>query len=498
MRGQTMSLLAALLLGSATAAEPVDPALKGLRERWAEAMKELNIPGVAVVVVRDNRVIHLEALGVRDPDGAKPVTPDTYFYIASCTKPYLAMLAARLAEEGKLDLDAPVKRYLPRFQVADAELTEKLTVRDLLTHRQGLNSFPIVFLDAFTGEITEDRYYHFLKEVKPTKRCEYSNLHFTLAGRVIEAVTGKNWRDALREHLFQPVGMGRTTGYASKMYADEDAAFPLEARDGGWALIANRKTDRTMHAAGGLGTTARDLGRWLRLNLNGGEIDGRQILSRRGIEPMQTLQAKAAGGPRGGDLKSEGFGLGWQIGSCKDIRVVLHGGGYPGAAAHISFLPDKRVGVAVVANTGAAAGPFVSEVAALDVYKRLLGVEGEDILPRLKKQYGEYIARRRKDPAAPNPAEGKGLSLEPEKYAGTYENANWGTARVGVKDGKLTAVLGELAMEIKSNGADRMQFRNAWTERWREARFEVKDGRVVAVIARMEGQREVRYARKGE
>jgi CubicO group peptidase (beta-lactamase class C family) len=172
-----------LLGGALTAAEPTDPALRGLRERWTEAMRALRVPGLAVVVVRGDEVTHLDALGVRDPAGPKPVTPDTYFYIASCTKPYVAAAAVRLAEAGKLDLDAPVQRYLPRFQLADADAAQKLTVRDLLTHRPGLNTFPVVFLDAFTGEITEDRYYHFLKLARPGGQVAYSNIHFTLAGR---------------------------------------------------------------------------------------------------------------------------------------------------------------------------------------------------------------------------------------------------------------------------------------------------------------------------
>src|SRR5688572_12309752 len=244
MQRHVVGMAVMMLLGSAAAAEPADPALRGLHERWAGAMKTLRVPGMAVVVVRGDEVVLLDALGVRDPDGPKPVTPDTYFYIASCTKPYTAAVAALLAEAGKLDLDAPVRRYLPRFQLADADAAAKLTVRDLLTHRPGLNTFPVVFLDAYTGEITEDRYYHFLKRAKPRGQVAYSNVHFTLAGRVIEAVEGKGWREALRDRLFEPAKMTRTTGYASKMYADADAAVPLQERGDGWEPTSVRKTDR--------------------------------------------------------------------------------------------------------------------------------------------------------------------------------------------------------------------------------------------------------------
>jgi hypothetical protein len=210
---------------------------------------------------------------------------------------------------------------------------------------------------------------------------------------------------------------------------------------------------------------------------------------------MQTLQAKTGREGGGSGFKLEGFGLGWQLGSYGSERVVTHGGGYPGAAAHVSFLPGQRVGVAVVANTGAAAGPFVSEVVAVDVYKRLLGAEAEDILPRLRKRYDEYRASQEKETPAPNPAEGKGLSLAPEQYAGDYENENWGTVRVGFKDGKLTAGIGDLIIEWKSTEADRLQVRGPGLERWREARFEVKDGRVLALVIPWDGKNEVRHTR---
>jgi CubicO group peptidase (beta-lactamase class C family) len=487
-----------LLLGvnAATANDPMDPSLKDLRERWAKAMGTLRVPGLAVVVVRGDEVIHLDALGIRNPDGKKPVTPDTYFYIASCTKPYTAATAARLVQAGKLDLDAPVKRYLPRFELADADATAKLTVRDLLTHRPGLNTFPIVFLDAFTGEITDDRYYHFLKRAKPRGQVAYSNIHFTLAGRVLGAIEGKEWREVLRDQLFTPAGMTRTTGFASKMYSDPDAALPLEARGDGFVPCELRKTDRTMHAAGGLGTTARDLGRWLRLNLNDGRIDGTQILSPEIIKQMHALQTKAARNHPHPDMKIEGFGLGWMVGTYKGHRIVSHGGGYTGCAAFISFMPEHKLGVAVLANTDGA-GSALAEVVMMDVYDRLLGNSNPDLMPKLHELAERHRAEAGKAPAAgPNPAEGKGLALSPAAYVGVYESEHWGTFRVAHQDGKLTAKMGDLPIPLKSTGTDRFQI-DVGSQTWRDARFEVADGKVTAVVVIWNDHGEARFTRKG-
>ncbi len=463
-----------------------------LRERWTEAMRSLRIPGLAVVVVRGDEVILLETIGIRNLE-KQPVTADTIFYIASCTKPYVATRLAQLADAEKLDLDAPVKQYLPRLRLKDPGLTEKLTVRDLLTHRQGLHSGPIVFLDAYSGEITEDRYYHFLGQVQPRGQCEYSNIHFTLAGRVLEKLEGKTWRDALRDQLFKPAGMTRTTGYASRMYGDRNCAVPLEPQGTGWVPTPVRKTDRTMHAAGGLGTTAADLGRWLRLNLNGGALDGQRVLSQKGLEQMHVLQVKAGQKTPIPEFRTDGFGLGWQVGSFKGQRVVSHGGGYAGAAALVSFMPEEKIGVAVLANTSGPAGPFTG-VVATDVYRRLLKIDADDPLPALLANAKRYFERQAAAAPAPGPVGAKELSLAPAKYVGVYESEHWGTLRIEHKEGRLVAAIGDLPVELKSTGIDRLQVR-AGPIPWSEARFEQEGEHVQGVLVELQGFGTLRFVR---
>jgi CubicO group peptidase (beta-lactamase class C family) len=473
-----------------------DADLKGLHDRWSGAMKTLRIPGLAVVAVKGDEVILIDTLGIRDPQGAKPVTPDTYFYIASCTKPYTAAVAARLAEEGKLHLDAPVRKYLPRFKLADESAAERMTVRDLMCHRPGLGMFPVVFLDAYTGEITDDRFFHFLQNARPRGQTSYSNVHFTLLGRVIEAVEGKGWREALDERLFKPAGMTRTTGYASRMYGDADAALPLEEKNEGWIPCTLRKTDRTMHAAGGLGSTARDLGRWLRLNLNGGNIDGQQVLATKTLQEMFKLQSTSKRNFQHPELKAEGFGLGWVVGTYRGHRMMSHGGGYTGTAAHISFLPERQMGVAVLANTDGPAAALV-ELAALDVYDRLLGItSGPDLMPKLFERAQNYFKQRQDTPPAPPaPAVGKGLSLPAAEYVATFQNEHWGTLTIKATDGKLEAAHGDLPIPLKSTGTDTFQF--AIDPRtWRNGRFEVKNGKLQAVVLVWNDAGEARFTRK--
>jgi CubicO group peptidase (beta-lactamase class C family) len=204
---------------------------------------------------------------------------------------------------------------LPEFVLPSEDLTAALTLRDLLCHRHGLECGPIVHRDAYTGQITDEIYFRLLQDAEIANYVRYSNIHFTLAGRAIEDASGLKWQDFLDQRLFVPAGMMRTTAYASEMYGKLEHAEPMLRIEEMWRRSPLVKTDRTMHAAGGMGTTARDAARWLILNLNGGEIDGRRILP-------ETMEEE-----------------------------YFHGGGYVGAASYISFLPEHGIGVAALANS---------------------------------------------------------------------------------------------------------------------------------------------------
>jgi len=164
----SISCLLAVTTVAAAAAKPPRPLtdipeLADRPARWGEVMDLFDVPGMAVAVVRDGQT-YVQCFGARDPKSGDPVTPETLFYIASVTKTFTATAICELADEGRLRLDDPVRKYLPRFQLPDSALTRSITIRDLLCHRYGIDSTPIVFLDAFTGEITEDRYYHWLAQ----------------------------------------------------------------------------------------------------------------------------------------------------------------------------------------------------------------------------------------------------------------------------------------------------------------------------------------------
>ncbi len=453
--------LLTVTFGTMAAAAPTIrelPGFEGLHERWVETMEGLGVPGFAVAVVKDGRLYALDAMGPRDPEADLPIDADTIFYIASITKTYLAAGIVALAQEGRIDLDEPVRTYLTQFALADVAATGSVTVRDLLCHRIGIDSGPIVYLDAYTGQITEDRYYRWLGRVTPSGSVQYTNVHFTLLGRVIEAVTGESWKDYLQQRIFEPAGMSRTTAYASRMYGDHNAAVPLVLTDTGWVPSRVRKTDRTMHAAGGMGTTARDAARWIELQLGGGSIDGATVLTEASIADMHAFQSKLEN-PRGRIRRREGFGLGWHRGTFRGRPYLTHGGGYVGAATHISFLPEHGIGVVVLCNSQGPANGLI-DIVSIDVYDRLLDESGHtDLLP-IYKERATQLRERMLEPAATgaNPvAAADGLSREPDAYVGLFSNADWGTVEFRLADRDLVGDIGDLALTLHSTATDRFK-----------------------------------------
>ncbi len=489
-------MFATVLLVATIAQAGTDLKLDGLRERWLSAMKELDIPGAAVVVVRGDKVILTESLGVRNLETNQPVSPDTMFYIASCTKSYMAMAVLTLVEEGKIDLDAPVKKYLPQFQIADPELTEKLTIRDLLSHAKGLDSGEITFGEAYSGQMTEDRYWRMMKNAKAKGSFQYTNLHYTILGRVVEKVTGQKWQDYVEQHVCKSTGMNRTTAYASRMYSDPDVAIPTIYWDGKLIAASQRKTDRTMHAAGGMGSTANDLARWLILNLNHGTIDGKKVLASELVTQMQTQQA-ASDQRRSPvpELTRDGYGLGWEVGTYRKKKILQHGGGYVGTAALVMIVPDENIAFAVVCNTDGSGAPFTGLVM-IDVLDRLLGVDPPlDFIDKIRPMHDRFRQRRAEQVATTTqPVTGDGLSLPIAQYAGTYQNDDLGTLTIKAQDGRLVLDLGDIHPQLFTTDMD--QFSVAFSGgTFDGGRFEIADKLVKALILRSDDD-EWRFTRE--
>ena len=201
-------------------------------------------------------------------------------------------------------------------------------------------------------------------------------------------------------------------------------------------------------------TSARDLGTWLSLNLNGGRIDGKRILSEESVRAMQTMQSKFPK-TQGSIRQRKGFGLGWFLGNYRvdAYTFVDHGGAYIGTAAHVSFIPERRIGVGILANSSPG-GLAICDIISIDIYDHMLGLEGRDLLPRYSERIKAALAENKRH-TGPNPAKCDGLSLPPGDYVGRYVDETWGTVEIALRAGNLVAHCGDLRLVLHSTGKDR-------------------------------------------
>jgi CubicO group peptidase (beta-lactamase class C family) len=427
-------------------ADSLDPFVRGL-------VDEGYLPGIAIAVVTRDGPAYLRGFGVRDVRTREPVTPQTGFYIASSTKSFTGTLAALLHQRGVISLDAPLSRYLPELRMNAPLSADSVTLRSLLTHTSGLRNEPVVFRTAFSGVHDDATLIRLLGQSTPIPRAySYDNLGYVVAALAMERATGRDWQDLLRDEVFRPLGMMHTTARVSEAKA---AGWPLASPhltgSDSTIRIALEKQDNTMHPAGGMFTTAEDLVRWVQAQLNGGRMDGRQVLPEAVIREAHTPTAMHT--DTFYRYVRTGYGLGWQSADYEGERMIHHFGGFQGWQAHISFLPERGIGVVVLINDSSPINGPAGDIIATYAYDLLLGRPGVNARyaaerERLARNAAEARQRIRADyerrmARPPTPEERKPF------FVGTYENEMLGTVDVRLRDNReLWATLGNLSARL--------------------------------------------------
>ncbi|MDQ3666147.1 MAG: serine hydrolase [Acidobacteriota bacterium] len=428
--------------------------LRELPQYVAALMKKLQVtPGLAIAVVRGDKVIFSQGFGYRDIKGKLPVTPQTGFYIASTTKSFTGTAAKLLAEEGKLDLDAPVKKYFPNLVLKAPLSTEQISLRDLLTHRSGINNEAINIRTAYTGQYDSEALLKLLadysKPISPEFR--YSNIGYIVGALAMERATGESWRKTVERKILAPLEMNQTTAFVSKGQASGNFALPYVTENGSFVELPY-KQDNTMHAAGGMISSAEDLAKWLIANMNGGKYKGKQAISAAALEEILSPQINQ--NREFYKFKRYAYGLGWNIGTYNGEKFVHCFGEFPGFRPHVSFMPAHNLGVVVLANESVQSFTL-PDLIATDIYDFLL--QKKPLQVNANPKIGEYIAdlqknkeeRAKKAAAKLREKESQTPpSFELKAYAGIYENAELGQILISTEANSLVARFGNLVSSL--------------------------------------------------
>jgi CubicO group peptidase (beta-lactamase class C family) len=313
-------------------------------------MERLSIPGVAFAIVEGDEITHLRGFGLARPGGEAP-TPQTPFIIGSLTKSFTALAVMQLVEDGKVELDAPVQRYLSWFRVADPRASAQITVRHLLNQTSGLpvlsGARPLADFDDSPGASErQSRALSTLELTRPVGSAwEYSNMNYNLLGLIIKAASGESYADYVQDHIFAPLQMTRS--HTSQAEARENG-MAVGHRYWFAAPIAapNLPLPRGSLASGQLISSSEDLAHYLIAHLNEGRYDNAQILSTAGIDELHrpAVEANLIG------IASGQYGMGWFIEETGQTRIVWHPGTVPDFFGYMAILPDRKKGVVLLVN----------------------------------------------------------------------------------------------------------------------------------------------------
>ena len=408
------------------------------------------VPAMGVAVSRSRGPIFVKSYGMADRERARAAGPDTLFYIASSTKSFVGLMFARLAAEGRIDLDWTLAELAPDVQFAPDVRAREVTLRHLLSHSHGLVHSGIEYRLAYTGEHDPATLWRLLSSLRANARAplgtfNYGNLGYNVAALLIERRLGLRWQDLLEREVFRPLGLRHT------MAQDIGRpGLPLTAPYAALERLPVVKTDATMQSAGGIYATMDDMARWMTLQLAAERPNG-TILA--GAIVQRTHRPVATMDERFGAFARRGYGLGWYSGPYREEPLFHSFGSYVGARAHTSFMPSRDIGIAVMSNDEEAGFMLVDVIAAYAYDWFIIGPEGAETVARetLDRLQGEITRHRERmaSERARRAARTWQLSQPAAAYRGRYCNDERGTVEVGGSGDTLSIRMGLLRTQAE-------------------------------------------------
>lgn len=409
------------------------------------------IPSISIAVADDKKTLFAKGFGFYDVENNLKSNSNTNYYIASTTKSFVGLLALILEEEGKIHLNAQITSYKPFKNFANKEIFKNITVLDLLSHQSGINNSFISIPLAYSGDYNSKNILILIDEIttknKKGKKFDYTNFGYYLYSLILKEELGLNWKDLLREKIFNPIEMYNTTAYISK---SREMALPYGTlfKDKVKKLYL-QKTDETMHAAGGIISTANDMANFLSFCINDGVFKNKQTV-KKGLIKKSYLKQTSAKHKAIKVFNGNGYGIGWRLGKFNKKEVVYHFGSYTGFYSHFSFLPKEKIGVSVFINHEL--GLPIANLIANYAYDLYLGNNSKlkkhertlkNKMPKLLKRAQKSQLAHEKKLAARTWQ----LTMPKENYAGIYKNEKFGTVKVTFKNNKNYVKFGNLEAE---------------------------------------------------
>jgi len=397
-----------------------------------KALTNWRIPGAAICIVKDNKIVLMKGYGVKELGLNDQVDENTLFMIGSNTKAFTATALATLQAQGKLSLDDKITKYIPTFRLDNRPAGEMTVIRDLLCHHIGFGTYQGDFTFYNTNLSREDviAKMALVKAAYPFRtRWGYTNSAFLTAGQVIPVVTGMPWELYLKNYIFAPLGMGNTLALSKSMTTALNRTVPHTLVDGRLKAIPYDQID-ALAPAGSISSTVNDMSKWVLCLLNDGKVGARQVIPLAAIkatrEPQDIVKlVEHLDGTEDYQL----YGLGWRLEDYHGHSIVMHNGSVGGYNSSVTLVPKEHLGIIVLTNTDENEFDEALKWDVMDAYFKLpFRDDNNAFLEKFKANAAEDAAKDKKlrDSVAllPKP------TLPLASYAGTYQNELYGNATI--------------------------------------------------------------------
>lgn len=431
---------------------------KKLDELIQNTLKTFDVPGISVGIIKDGKMVYAKGFGVSSLTTKQKMDENTLVGIASNSKGFTATALAILADEGKLNFDDKVTKFIPEFQMYDAYVSQEVTIKDLITHRAGLGlgQGDLMFFPE-GGSLTVNDIIHNVRYLKPKNSfrstLDYNNIMFIVAGEVIHRVSGLSWAEFIEQKILKPVGMTSSFGSYSRAKAAKvsniiDAHAPVDGK----VIQVPHDWNETANAAGGILSNIKDMTIWAEFLMNGFTTkDGKKLVSDKQIQQLWNLQISTPVALKNSyDSNFGGYGLGWFLTDVKGHKQIYHTGGLIGTVTQFTLIPDMKLGIVVLTNqqSGAAFSTITNTVK--DSY---LGIADRNWL----KTYGERMEKmnagfekEKKEVFAKSELfpKDKMLQPKPEQFTGTYKDDWFGEVMIS-QEGKTYRIFCKNSPRLK-------------------------------------------------
>ncbi len=430
-------------------AAKVKNSLRGFDAFISQAITDWQVPGLALAVVCDDEVVFKQGFGYCDTEKKLPVTPNTLFAIGSSTKAFTTFVMGTLVDEGKLDWDKPLRNYLPDFELKDMLISQRITPRDLVTHRSGLPRHDMLWYNnhKLTRKQIVRRLRYLDTNADLRAKFQYNNLMYLTAGYLVEYLTGKTWEETVGQRIFEPLEMTSSNCSVRQSQQSGDFALPYTEEEEQIKQIPFRQIE-LIGPAGSINSNVEDMSHWLMVHLNNGRFKDKTVINRATLTDIHTPYMTTGATARHPEISQADYALGWFSDTYRGHKRLHHGGNIDGFTALVTLFPNDGIGLVILANKSGAELPEILTRHAADRIFELEPINwNHEGLERRKKE-----KEADKEAKATKKAERK-KGTKPahrlDEYVGDYEHPGYGTLTVRKVKDRLEFTFNEITTPLE-------------------------------------------------